>query len=468
MNTEKLFAYVDKCFDEHILPTLCEYIKIPNKSPAFDKNWKENGYMEAAARLIFNWCLQHGLEGMHAEIISLENRTPLLYFDIPGSIDKTVLLYGHLDKQPEMQGWSAPFAPWQPIFKNGKLYGRGGADDGYAAFSAITAIKALKDQNLTMPRCVILIEASEESGSVDLPFYIEHLKDRLGQPELVICLDSGCGNYEQLWMTTSLRGNIVGELNVSLLKEGVHSGNASGIVADSFRIVRQLLSRIEDQNTGECLLPELQVPIPDERVHEARRCSVILKENVYQAFSFQSGVMPVSHNLTELILNRTWRAQLSITGAEGLPKLTDAGNVSRPFTKLKLSMRTPPTCDALKAAKALKKVIEEDPPLSAKINFEYEESASGWNAPSLAPWLNEAVNSASNHYFNKPAAFMGEGGTIPFMAMLGERFKEAQFMITGVLGPKSNAHGPNEFLHIDMAKKITSCVAEVLYRFTCT
>lgn len=462
MNTEKIIDSVNTVWDESITPTLCEYIKIPNKSPDFDANWQEHGYMDEAAELIFQWCVEHGPSDMTSDIIRLRGRTPLLFFDIPGEGDETLLLYGHLDKQPEMEGWSEGLSPWEPVLRDGKLYGRGGADDGYAAFASIAAVNALREQNISHHRIVLIIEASEESGSVDLPVYIESLKDRIGTPSLVICLDSGAGNYEQLWMTTSLRGNIVGELSVSVIKEGVHSGNASGIVADSFRIARALLSRIEDEASGQVLLPELQTEIPQQRIEQADFCAEVLGDEVFSAFPFQSGTEPVTNNRQELVLNRTWRAALSVTGADGLPSISNAGNVSRPYTKLKLSMRTPPICDLAKAVASLKKALTETPPLNAKVEFNSDDGASGWNAPRLSTWLADACNKASNEFFGRDAVYMGEGGTIPFMGMLGEKFPKAEFMVTGVLGPNSNAHGPNEFLHLEMAKKLTCCVARVI------
>ncbi|KTD24388.1 M20 family metallopeptidase [Legionella israelensis] len=463
-NSEKLYDFVDRQWMEVILPSLFEYIKIPNKSPHFDTQWQEHGYMEQAVQHITAWCQQHAPEGMNIEIIRLPGRTPLIFIEIEGRKEETVLLYGHLDKQPEMTGWYDDFGPWKPVLRDGKLYGRGGADDGYAAYASLTAIKALQQQGLPHARCVLIIEACEESGSYDLPFYIDELKTRIGEPTLVICLDSGAGNYEQLWMTTSLRGNLVGELSVSTIYEGVHSGNASGIVADSFRIARQLISRIEDEVTGEIKLPELYCEIPEERRQQARQAAEILADDVYHCFPWQKGVQPISLDKEQLILNRTWKPALTVTGADGLPAIVDAGNVLRPITSLKLSMRLPPLVSPQRAAIAMQNALLTDPPYQAKVDFTLDEGAMGWHAPLFADWLVEAVNEASKMYYHKAAAYMGEGGTIPFMGMLGEKFPNAQFVITGVLGPQSNAHGPNEFLHLDMVKKLTACISYVLYQ----
>lgn len=464
LNPQKLFEGIEQTWHNEILPSLVDYIKIPNKSPHFDKNWQEHGFMEKAVSHVADWCEAHAPKGMSLEVMRLPGRTPLLVMAIAGQSDETVLLYGHLDKQPEMTGWQEGLGPWQPVIRDGKLYGRGGADDGYAAYASLAAIAQLQKQGLAHARCVVIIEACEESGSYDLPYYIDALADRIGKPSLVICLDSGAGNYEQLWMTTSLRGNVVGELAVELIEEGVHSGSASGIVADSFRVARQLISRIEAESTGEVKLPELYCDIPGERVSQARQCGDILGDEVYRAFPFHDNVKPVTSDRTELILNRTWRPALTVTGAEGLPAIADAGNVMRPKTAFKLSMRLPPLVCPKQAALAIQNTLTEQPPYQAKVTFRIDDGAQGWHAPLMSPWLAKAVDEASMAFYNKPAAYMGEGGTIPFMGMLGEKFPQAQFMITGVLGPHANAHGPNEFLHLAMAKRLTACVAYVLHQ----
>lgn len=465
-NPQGLYEFIALQWQDEILPSLCDYIRIPNKSPHFDAQWQEHGYMEQAVTHIANWCASHAPKGMSLEIVRLPNRTPLIFMEVPGQIDETVLLYGHLDKQPEMSGWDDDLHPWKPVLKDGRLYGRGGADDGYSAYASLTAIRALEEQGIPYPRCVLIIEACEESGSHDLPFYIELLKERIGQPSLVICLDSGAGNYEQLWMTTSLRGNVVGELSVELISEGVHSGNASGIVADSFRVARQLISRIENEDTGEIKLAQLHCTIPHERIVQAQQCAHALGDQVYTEFPWHKNVQPIAEDQQQLILNRTWRPALTVTGADGFPPIANAGNVMRPVTTLKLSMRLPPLVNPKDAAHAMKEALTTTPLYQAKVDFKVADGSKGWNAPVLSAWLAKAVDEASQAYYGKPAAYMGEGGTIPFMGMLGEQFPKAQFMITGVLGPHSNAHGPNEFLHLDMVKKLTSCVSYVLSSFS--
>lgn len=466
MDISRTQSLIAAKWDDEIVGQLTEYIRIPNKSPMFDAQWVEHGYMDAAVELMAGWVRRQTVAGMTLDVVRLPGRTPLIFIDIPATGSEAgedcVVLYGHLDKQPEMTGWADDLGPWKPVLKGDKLFGRGGADDGYAIFGSITAILALREQGVPHARCVVMIEACEESGSYDLPYYVDHLAARIGKPSLVVCLDSGCGNYEQLWLTTSLRGLTGGNLTVKVLEEGVHSGDASGVVASSFRILRQILSRLEDQVTGRILPQELHVEIPAQRIEQARQSAAVLGDAVYSKFPFVNGMQPMDYDLTELVLNRTWRPALSVTGIGGMPALDSAGNVLRPHTAVKLSLRIPPILEGGPAGDFLKRLLERDPPYGAKVSFDLEKASTGWNAPQLSSWLEHSVDGASRAFFGAPAAYMGEGGTIPFMGMLGEKFPGAQFLITGVLGPHSNAHGPNEFLHIPTGKRVTQVVAKVV------
>jgi acetylornithine deacetylase/succinyl-diaminopimelate desuccinylase-like protein len=467
MNTEQLLRYVGEVWDKSIVPALCEYIRIPNKSAHFDHEWEKHGHMDAAAQLMRQWCEAHALPGMKTEIVRLPGRTPLLFIEVPasgaaGAREDCVLMYGHMDKQPEFTGWAEGLGPWTPVIRNGRLYGRGGADDGYAVFGSLLALKALAEQNIPHARCVILIEGSEESGSPDLPAYIDALADRIGEPSLVVCLDAECGNYDQFWCTTSLRGNLTGTLRVDVLREGVHSGMASGIVASSMRIARALLDRVEDSATGRIKLDALHAEIPEDRMQQARAAAQALGDEVYRKLPLVDGMQPMDKDPAELLLNSTWRPTLSVTGVDGIPSLPNAGNVLRPYTAFKLSLRLPPGVDPERASNAVKETLERDPPYGAKVTFDPDPAAEGWNAPSTAPWLAAAMSSASKNFFGKDAMYMGVGGTIPFMGMLNAKFPKTQFLVTGVLGPQSNAHGPNEFLDIETGKKVTACVAQVV------
>ena len=407
--------FVDQCWGDEIVPTLVEYIKIPNKSPAFDPDWAAHGYMDEAVALFERWARAKlsSLPGAALEVVRLPGRTPVIVIDVPGEGEDTVLLYGHLDKQPEMVGWTDGYGPWIPRLEGDKLYGRGGADDGYAMFGALSALMALSEQGAAHARCIVLIEACEESGSYDLPFYVDHLAERIGRPSLVVCLDSGCGNYDQLWMTTSLRGVASGTLTVRVLDEGVHSGDASGVVPSSFRILRQLLSRLEDEETGAVRPAELYVQVPPERVAQARRASAALGDTVYTKFPLLPGMSPMTEDLTELVLNRTWRPQLAVTGIDGLPTPINAGNVLLPSTVAKLSLRLPPTMDAAAAGDIVRTLLEKDPPYAARVEYEPGSSAAGWNAPALAPWLEAVAGARLRGRLRRAAGLHGRGRQHP-------------------------------------------------------
>lgn len=470
-----LAAFVDRTWDEEIVPALTDYIAIPAKSPMFDADWQKNGYIDRVVRDAASWVESKKVTGLTLEVIRLEGRTPVIFFEVPatksGSTD-TICLYGHLDKQPEFNGWRNDLGPWTPKYENGLLYGRGGADDGYAVYASLTAILALDKQGIPRPRCVGIIESCEESGSFDLPAYIDLLRPRLGNVGLVVCLDSGAGNYDQLWLTTSLRGNVTGTLKVEILTEGVHSGDASGVVPSSFRILRQVLDRLEDAKTGRLLPESFHCEIPAERVEQARATAKILGDEVWRRFPWACGAdgtpaLPTTTDPVEALINRTWKPTLSVTGVDGFPELKNAGNVLRPYTAFKLSLRLPPLVDGNEAAQTLKTLLEDNAPYNARVTFGADgrvgaQGATGWNAPGLAPWLQDALDAASQAHFGAPCGYVGQGGTIPLMSMLQQGFPQAQMMVCGVLGPKSNAHGPNEFLHVPYGKRLTAAVAQVM------
>lgn len=463
MDTNQTYSYVDDFWEQEILPSLSDYIKIPNKSPMFDKAWESNGFMAAAAEHMLAWVERQAVPGLVVEQHQLPGRTPTLLLEYVGRGDNTVLVYGHLDKQPEFTGWDDGLGPWQAVRREDKLYGRGGADDGYAIYAAIAALKSLIEQALPLPRILILIEASEESGSPDLPFYMEALAARIGKPELVIALDSTCGNYDQLWLTTSLRGLLAGNLAVRVLEQGAHSGSAGGIVASSFRIMRQLLSRIENETTGDITPSFLNEQIPAVRRHEAAVAGKVLAGEFDHLFTYAGDSGPMTGDPVEQVLNNTWLASLEITGIDGIPDLESAGNVLRPYTTVKFSLRLPPTTRSAQAEQELVELLTGSAPNHVEVSVDVAGRADGWDAPPISDALEGSLEAASNAFFGAPVVSMGCGGSIPFMEFLADSFPEAQFVVTGLLGPMSNAHGPNEFLHIPTAKKLTACIAKVIY-----
>ena len=459
---------VARTWDDDIVPALEDYVRIPAKSPSFDRDWERHGHLDAAVELVRAWCAARPIEGISVEVVRLPGRTPLILVEVPatdgssGADTDTVVLYGHVDKQPEMTGWREGFGPWTPVIHDGRLYGRGSGDDGYAAFASLAAIEHVRASGGAHARCVLVIEASEESGSPDLPAYVDALADRIGSPSLVVCLDSNCATYDRLWVTTSLRGLASVELDVHVLTQGVHSGSASGVVPSSFRILRRLLDRIEDPDTGRVLVPEMHRDPSPVRMAQIRDTAAELGSAIVDEWPFAGGTQPVVADPTEALLARTWRPTLSTIGIDGIPSIADGGNVLRPRTAASLSFRLPPGLDPEPGLAALREVLTADVPHGAEVRVEVRESAAGWEAPEPAPWLTAALDDASTAAFGMDARYIGEGGSIPFMGMLGSRFPDAQFVVTGVMGPGSNAHGPDEFLDIGMAKGVTVAIAEVL------
>ena len=470
-----LAAHAEQAWDQRIVPALTDYIAVPAKSPLFDADWAQHGLLDRVVCDAAAWVESRKVAGLTLEVVRMEGRTPLIFFEIAatraGSTD-TVLMYGHLDKQPEFTGWRSDLGPWTAKYENGLLYGRGGADDGYAVYAAISAIEALHAQGLEHPRVVGLIESCEESGSFDLPVHLDALRPRLGAVSLVVCLDSGAGNYDQLWLTTSLRGMVSGVLKVEILTEGIHSGDASGLVPSSFRVLRHVLDRLEDSATGRLLPESFHCALPASRLTQAQATAVILGDEVWKRMPWACGAdggpsLPTTTDPVEGLLNRTWRPTLSVTGVDGFPEMKSAGNVLRPFTAFKLSLRLPPLVDGNEASLKLKALLEDNAPYNARVTFHADGragalGATGWNAPELAPWLDTALNAASQAHYGAPLGYIGQGGTIPLMSMLQKGFPAAQMMVCGVLGPKSNAHGPNEFLHVPYGKKLTAAVAQVI------
>jgi acetylornithine deacetylase/succinyl-diaminopimelate desuccinylase-like protein len=470
LDRARVTAHVAGAWDRDIVKVLHDYIRIPNVSAAYDPGWAEAGHMDRAVELLRDWCLRQRegeLDDAVVEVSELPERSPLLVVDIParglpdGAPADTVLLYGHLDKQPPFDGWRDGLGPWDPVVEGDRLYGRGAGDDGYAVFAALTAVAAVRAGGGAHHRCLVLIEASEESGSIDLPAHLEALGDLLGTPSLVVALDSGCGDWDHLWVTTSLRGLIDLTLRVEVLTQGVHSGAAGGVVPSTFRVLRHLLDRIEDPATGELTVPELHAEVPELRRRQAADTAADLGDLV-DHLPFAPGVRPVVADPVEQVLACTWGPALEVTGLDGAPPTAEAGNVLRPVTAARLSLRVPPGADAKSAAAAVVQRLAADPPYGTRVTVEPGVAESGWHAPPDAVWLEDALQAAAAAAFDRPPRAMGEGGTIPFLGMLARQFPEAQFVVTGVLGPETNAHGPDEFLHLPTARRVTTAMAHVL------
>lgn len=466
-----LLALSEEYWEQEALPVLSDYTRIPCLSPEFDSEWEAHDEIGRAATLLEDWASKRPIDGLSVEMLRLPGLTPLIVAEVAPSAtggraeSAPTLLYGHLDKQPPLGAWRSGLGPFEPVREDDRLYGRGTADDGYSIFAALGAIEIAQRADKPHGRCVAIIEASEESGSPHLGAYLGALSDRLGSdgPGLVVCLDSGAASYDRLWSTTSLRGLVAATITVRVLAEGIHSGGGGGLVPDSFRLLRQVLSRIEDEKTGEILLESCGVDVPPARRAEAETLLRELGETVLGHFPTVAGLrLANGKDAVGQLLARSWEAALAFVGIDGVPAVADAGNVLRPFTEARIAMRIPPSASAEAVSHELVGRLTNEPPEGAIVEVSEVVPANGFDAPTTADWLSKSSAEASLAYFGAPGRTMGEGGTIPFLSTLLSSYPQAQFLVTGVLGPESNAHGPNEMLHIPTAKRLTAAVAHVL------
>jgi acetylornithine deacetylase/succinyl-diaminopimelate desuccinylase-like protein len=467
MDRRIIEPYVNKFFRDEMLPSLVKFVAIPNCSPSYDETWDTNGYQIQAAKYVYDWVKKQNLKGCNPYILKEQGRTPFLYIDIAATKkddNRTFLMYGHMDKQPPLTDlWSPGLGPYQPVIKDGQLYGRGAADDGYAVFTAVTAVKCCQDNNWPLPRIVIIVEAAEESNTIDLTYYLKQLNSLIGKPNLIICLDSGAQDFKRLWLGTSLRGVISFNLKVSLLKRGFHSGNGGGFVADSFLVLRTLLDRLEDSETGEVLLDALKTEIPKNRQDEIDQLSkMITLKDFLDGIKFYDKTTPISDKINELIINNTWKPTITITGAEGLPEPQIAGNVLREFTQVKVSVRLPPLVDSQKALASIKQTLTTNVPYNAKVEVANETNSDGWNLTQYSKKLDTIFNDASNKFFGQDRGVFGIGGSIPFVEFFSTEFPDADIVCTGVTHTTSNIHAPDEHLNLDFCRTVTCCLAYLI------
>ena len=458
---DRLSNFIDKQWDESALPSLCDFIEIPALSPSFDPDWEENGYLDAAIDNFIFWVKSLPLEKVTISVHRLKNRSPVLLITIGGTADSEVLFYSHLDKQPEATGWSKGKGPWKPVIEDDWLFGRGSVDDGYGSYAGILSVLGLQEQGIPHPTCRFLIETGEESGSPDLELYLDELKVHLGIPDLVIILDTGGMDYDRLWITQSLRGIVAGTLSVKVSSVGVHSGHGSGVMPSSFRLARQLLSRIEDEETGEILPKWLHTEVSDE-MKETCAHIVNMKGDELKNFPLLEGVKKQVEDPLDIFIAMNLKPSLSVIGAAGIPPIESAGNVLRTNTDLKISIRTPPGIDATLVSEKVQELLESNSPNGAHVTAEMTEVANGFLSPKLPDSVSSDLEEACKKFYGNPFMDLYIGGTIPVMAMLQARYADSKFIITGAGGPGGNAHGPDEKLHIPTAKKVTKCMSSVV------
>lgn len=463
VDLDRLMARADELWEESIIPSLSDFIKIEALSPSFEPNWREKRELDATIDLFTKWLVEQELEGMEYKVHRIGERTPVLLVTVEGTGPGEVIFYSHLDKQPSRpELWSEGLHPLKGVRRDPWLYGRGALDDGYGGYVCVTALKMLQEQRVPYPRSHFLIETCEESGSYDLPPYLELLTEDLGDPDLIVVLDSGGPDYEHIWVTEALRGLVAGNLSVQVSNEGVHSGMSGGVIPSSFRIQRMLLDRVEDSKTGKILVPEMYVEISDKVRKEAEELGKLLGDEIWAQLPVVDTLRPHNEGSAEILLDMNWRPAMSVIGANGMPPTQTAGNVLRTHTDLKLSFRIPPGVNSEIIDSILKERLESNPPYGSKVEYIPDAAADGFHAPAMDGKIADALSSASLHISGLPPMATWVGGTIPFMAMMQKKYPSAQFFCTGTGGPGNNAHGPDEKLHIPSSKRLTAVLSATI------
>jgi acetylornithine deacetylase/succinyl-diaminopimelate desuccinylase-like protein len=461
MDIVKTEAFVEENFEKNFVEPLSDFVRIPNLTPAFDPEYFTNGLNQQAIKFVKEYAESMKIDGLEFHHYEEEGMCPMVVMTYEGSGAPNVMVYGHLDKQPHMEGWREGTGPISPAIIDGKLYGRGASDDGYVPFAVLLAIKNAILQGQTLPRIALVLETEEESGSHDLVPLLEKCNKWIGTPDFCICLDSGALDYSTLWLTTTLRGMMAFNMKVSIAEGAVHSGISGGAIPETFRIANSLLDRLEDTTTRR--LPLFEVEIPDSFKEEAKHIAELQGEDMYKPFKFLEGCKAMNQDdLAELYLNVNWRPSLAVTGADGMPPISKSGNVVRPSTTLRVSIRLPPGLDSVKALATAEELLLKDVPHGAKVELLSKVTGDGWCMKELSEKTVKVLDQASNNFYGKSCGQYGIGGSIPFLKVLGDKYPQTEILALGVLGPEANAHAPNETLDLPYSKKFIMTLSHVL------
>ena len=460
MDKKSFEKYIEKMFTYNMIPNLMNFIRIPNLSPAYDYEWNTNGLLLKAANLIIAYAKSLEIKNAQINLIQDKGYSPLIFIEIPASRpndNRTVLLYAHFDKQPHGTGWDDDKGPTKPVIQNGRLYGRGSADDGYASFSMLTAIKACQEHNCPLPRICLIFEGAEESTDEHLTYYFNKLLPIIGENVIAfIPLDSGCADYDRLWITNSLRGVCDYEINIQTLDNNISFGpEASGRIAENLFILRKAIDAVMDTSTGDVKIEEFYVKdIPEEIQEEMDKEIEIVGEQFFKEIPLYEGVKPLKTDIKEAMINNRWKPTCSILGIDNCPKIEDNGFGVKKSITVKMSMRLPPGIDSHAALEALKKVVKENIYFDAKVKFLSAEVADGWKLTNFSEKTKNVLNKASKEYFGNELVFKGMGGSIPFITYFQTKYPNADVICTGILGADCFEHGPNENLHLEACKKM--------------
>ena len=440
------------------------FVRIPNLSPQYDEGYHTNGLIHKALHDVGDWIKSQGLKHVEITYFEEKGREPLLYVEIGSTAEKevpSILTYGHLDKMPHLdaEGWGEGLSATNPVVKGRKVYGRGTNDDGYNPFCVVTAVKYLEENNLPHPKVIMLLESGEESGDDEIQIYLKDLRSRIGDVGVIMVLDAEAQDYDTLWCCTSLRGVVMGVLDIQHLATPCHSGMATGMVPSTFRIARMLLSRIEDEQTGEIKLKEAHIEIPQNRIDSCNEIAKQLGERCVEIVTLLPGAKHLSEDRGELLIGKGWKPGLAVTGADGIPSVANGSNVIRTRTSLKLSLRIPPGVKSEVVAEAMKKELERDPPYGAKVTYKPLGAGNGWFGRDFDEKTQKALDQSSIDVFGQKSLLYGEGGSIPLCNLLQELWPNAQLLVTGAAGTDSNPHGYDESLDLPYTSQFTASIS---------
>ena len=470
MDAKAIQRYVNDFFPNKVLPTFMNYVRIPNTTPSSDPNWKQTGNLLKAAELIVTWIKSLNLKDAKVYLLQDGDHTPFIFTDIAATRkndDRTILFYSHFDKMPATTGWDEGKGATKPVIENGRLYGRGTADDGYASFSVFTAVKCCQDHGVPLPRICITIEGCEESGEEDLRYYFLKLKPIFGNVALFVCMDAGCEDYKRLWVTTTLRGTVQAKVTVNTLSLDLNANLTSGVVPDNYLIMRTIIDALQNEK-GEILVPELNLPedlIPPERVEQCKKVAEIKGEQYKKDVPLYEETEALQSDIYQLVLNKCWRPCLTVIGADGIPKFEDSGNVMKPNLSFQISFRLPPHVDCEKAKEAIDKKIKESIPFNANVQVDIPFCSNGWDLNTFSKRIENTLNNGSKSFFGNELCYRGEGGSIPFVEFFQEHFPKADLANLGIAGMDCNEHGPNESLDLDACKKFIMTLAYLMSEY---
>ena len=471
MEPKILHETISKIFNTTTLPNLMNFIRIPNTSPEFDPDWDKNNLLLKASKLIITFIKTLQLKNTEITLLKDENHTPFILTETKSSKEKeknTILFYAHIDKQPNCEGWDKGKSATNPIIENGRLYGRGSIDDGYAIYSILTAIKYCQDNNLFTNRIICIFECSEESSSDDLNYYFDKLIPFFGNDiSLFCCVDLTCLDYKKMWIVNCIRGVMDFDVKIYTLNNDIYSNFTKGVFPDNFMIFRKLCDLLRNEK-GEFLIPELIISedkIPKDRKKELEEASKEIGIDFIKVLPLYNNTKPMKDDIYKLLLNNIWKVSMIIKGIDGIPDKKYEGNILSKGLKARIQMRIPPLLNGKKAFEAIKKKFIENTPFNSKVEVEMIGIDDGWNDKNFSERSKNVFNYVSKIGFGNDVGFKFDGGSVPFIQYFENKYPKSQIANLGIRGYECNEHGPNESIDLDACKKFIAALVILMSEY---